>query len=312
MKKSSCASFAERLRQSSRKDKRIIRVMFELTYRCNFHCAHCYVPRIYRNRPELSTSQVFKVLDQLKAAECFYLGFTGGEPLMRSDAMDILSYACRAGFEVALYTNGSLIDADLARALARLRLNKIDITIPGFSSEVFDRVTASRGSRRKVFRAIELLRARRVPLALKSCILADNEAEIPHIAALAREIGAYYRLDDQLSARLDGSRAPLRCRPRRATAHEAKRQDRARAEDLDLCACGIASTQAAITPRGLLKPCLMLESPRCSILKHGLGPAWAKLRREVARLSRKAAASPLTPSAGMTSPCLAEWQLAAR
>jgi pyruvate-formate lyase-activating enzyme len=269
--------------------------MFELTYRCNFECGHCYVPVPYRKRPELATKQVFRILDQLKSAGCFYLGFTGGEPLLRADALAILSYACRSGFEVALYTNGSLIDAPLARELSRLRLNKIDITVPGFSSQVFDRVTRLPGSRQRVFRAIELLHARKVPLALKSCLLPENGNEIPRIKALARSIGAFYRVDDQVSARLDGS-GPLQ-RDGEEPAAKGRR---------DLCVCGIAVTQAAVTPEGFLKPCLMLEDPRVGILKLGLDQAWARLRRGVARLARQAAAAPV----GTAVPCLAEWRLA--
>jgi molybdenum cofactor biosynthesis enzyme MoaA len=269
--------------------------MFELTYRCNFKCDHCYVPLLYRKRPELATRHVFHILDQLKAAGCFYLGFTGGEPLLRSDALPILSYACRSGFEVALYTNGSLIDASLARELARLRLNKIDITVPGFSAQVFDRVTGLPGSRQKVFRAIELLHARKVPLALKSCVLPENPHEIPRIGALARSIGAFYRVNDQLSARLDGS--GLLQREGDGAGAKGRR---------DLCACGIAATQAAVTPQGRLKPCLMLEDPTCDILKLGLDHAWSRLRRGVGRLAHQAAATPL----GTSVPCLAEWRLA--
>jgi MoaA/NifB/PqqE/SkfB family radical SAM enzyme len=201
---------------------------------------------------------------------------------------------------VALYTNGSLIDAAMARELARLRLNKVDITLPGYSSRVFDRVTCSRGLRRRVFGAIDLLRARQVPLAFKSCVLAANEAELPRIAALARRMRAVYRMDDRLTARLDGSRAPMRFGPRPPAAPGA------------LCACGIGSTQAAITPQGQLKPCVMLEHPRCDIRAGGIDRAWARLRREFALLSRKAAAAATDASAAMASPCLAERLLVKR
>jgi hypothetical protein len=132
--------------------------------------------------------------------------------------------------------------------------------------------------------------------------LADNEAEIPRIAAMARRIGAFYRLDDQLSARLDGSLAPLRYRPSGIKKHLGGNEAGARG----LCACGIASTQAAVTPQGRLKPCLMLERPCCGILKHGLGQAWARLRRGIARMSRQADESPVAAA----FPCLAQWRLA--
>ena len=127
MKTQSYNNFWQKIHQSARDKGFPLRVMFELTYRCNFHCQHCYVPQDYRDKKgELETREVFDILDQLKDIGCFYLGFTGGEPFVRGDIMDILWYAKRRGFEVIIYTNGSLIDERIACELADLRPNKVD------------------------------------------------------------------------------------------------------------------------------------------------------------------------------------------
>src|SRR3989338_281853 len=125
--------FWQRINQSARNKGFPLRVMFELTYRCNFLCGHCYVPFNYRKKSELKTKEIFSILDRLKEAGGFYLGFTGGEPFMRQDIMDILWYAKRCGFEVIIYTNGALIDKKMAQELGRLRPNKVDITIPAMT-----------------------------------------------------------------------------------------------------------------------------------------------------------------------------------
>ena len=155
------------------KDKHLpLRVMFELTYRCNFYCQHCYVPLSYRKiseQKELKTKQVLSLLEQLKDIGCFYLGFTGGEPFIREDIMDILWGARRKGFEVLIYTNGSLIDEKIAEQLADLRPNKVDITIPAMSEVSFEAITQMPGSHKKVFNAIDLLYKKGVNLGFKSC-----------------------------------------------------------------------------------------------------------------------------------------------
>src|SRR3989338_2550985 len=141
MENQSYNSFWQRTHKSAREKHFPLRMMFELTYRCNFKCGHCYVPPSYRRKGELKTKEVFSILDELKEVGCFYLGFTGGEPFIRKDIIDILWYAKRKGFEVIIYTNGSLIDENLADELARLKPNKVDITIPALSVDAFERIS---------------------------------------------------------------------------------------------------------------------------------------------------------------------------
>ena len=77
-----------------------------LTYRCNARCVHCYsydVPRM----EELSTDQWFAALDELRSwLGPVFLSITGGEALLRKDALEIAGHAARLGFWVELLTNG--------------------------------------------------------------------------------------------------------------------------------------------------------------------------------------------------------------
>ena len=88
--------FHYRISQAATRHHLPARVMFELTYRCNFACGYCYVPDSFRKKyqkRELNTKQVFYILDQLKEVGCFYLGFTGGEVFLRQDIWTILWHA---------------------------------------------------------------------------------------------------------------------------------------------------------------------------------------------------------------------------
>lgn len=311
MKTQSYDVFWQRIHRSAQTKGFPLRVMFELTYRCNFNCAHCYVPKGYKERPELKTKEVFAILDQLKSIGCFYLGFTGGEMFARQDIMDILWYAKRKGFELILYTNGSLIDKRIADELIRLRPNKIDITIPGMSREVFDKLVGAKGARDKVFKAIELLHKNGVPLGFKTCLLKGNEGEIEEIQKFARSLGALHRLDDTLSARLDGSEEPFEFRGQidgadnepdksaeecsspnneilrlrssalpRSSAQEEGVKTIKNSPTPHLFKCGVGISQAAITPAGELKMCVMIDHPRYEILAgggKGLERAWKRL-----------------------------------
>jgi len=291
-----------------------LRVMFELTYRCNFHCKHCYVPEDYRKYGELKTKEVFLILDQLADIGCFYLGFTGGEPFMRKDILEILWYAKKSGFEIIIYTNGSLIDQKIARQLSLLRLNKVDITIPGLSQKVFESISGVAGSRDKVFNAINSLHKENINLGFKSCVLKQNKNEISQIQKFAHSFAAAHRLDDMLMPSLDGSKEPFKCRG--TLIKNLKLSDRLLAKGhmrrtLDcttqnpyvvdakqlpinqianaqtLFKCGVGVNQAVITPQGELKMCLMIDSPKYEILSRktsqrpSLEDAWKKLKEFV-------------------------------
>jgi len=288
--------FWQRIHKSARDKDFPLRVMFELTYRCNFKCKHCYVPESYKNRKgELKTKDVLAILDQLKDIGCFYLGFTGGEPFIREDIMEIFEYARRSGFEVIIYTNGSFIDEKIASQLQRLKPNKVDITIPAMSKHVFEHISGAAGSRNRVFNAIDILYKKGVNLGFKSCALKDNQHQIKQIQDFAASLGALHRLDDMLSPRLDGSREPYRYRNQKTEVRKQEIEEDCvdikqnirgqRVKTDELFKCGVGRTQAAITPFGELKMCLMIDYPKYKILhiktrnqKLDLKEAWEKLR----------------------------------
>ncbi len=298
MKSQSYYDFWQRIHRTAKNNGSPLRVMFELTYRCNFGCRHCYVPQSYRKYNELKTKEVFSLLDQLKEIGCFYLGFTGGEPFIREDIIEILWYAKRCGFELIIYTNGLLIDEEIVEQLERLRPNKVDITIPAMSKGAFERISGVSGSRDKVFRAIDLLYKKGVNLGFKSCLLKENESEIKEIQNFAASLGALHRLDNMLLPRLDGSKEPYDYRGRLKNTLKATRKNNLEQCDFEsenlipnasdqtritenLFKCGVGRSQVAITPLGELKMCVMIDYPKYKVLKSSLKDAWKKLKELV-------------------------------
>jgi len=291
-------NFWQRIHQSAKVKGFPVRVMFELTYRCNFKCKHCYVPHEYqRSYGELKTKEIFAILEQLKEAGCFYLGFTGGEPFMRKDALDIFRYAKKCGFEIIIYSNGSLIDAKTARVLGELRPNKVDITIPAMTKLAFENITGLAGSHAKVFKAIKLLRKNNVVLGFKSCVLKGNESEIVRIQKFAGSLGALHRLDDMLSPALDGSKEPFRFRGILEGDERMEPESVAEAPDIclpkagrsrvakELFRCGVGMSQAAITPKGELKMCLMIDYPKYMIRDSSFKKSWEKMKGVVKKIT---------------------------
>ena len=142
--------FYQRISSLARRKQIPLKAMFELTYRCNFNCVHCYVVR-EKDKRELTTAEVKEILRQLKAQGCFHIGFTGGEPLMREDIFEILNYAKLLGFRISLLTNGYFIDKSVAKEIASLGigLNRVDISVLGAALKTFEGITKKKGSFRK-------------------------------------------------------------------------------------------------------------------------------------------------------------------
>ncbi|MCJ7638831.1 MAG: radical SAM protein, partial [Euryarchaeota archaeon] len=80
---------------------------FKITHRCNLRCGFC---NVWADKiPDLKTSDVFTVIDNLSRASTFTISFEGGEPLLRKDIGDVLRYTHDCSNYILFTTNGLLI-----------------------------------------------------------------------------------------------------------------------------------------------------------------------------------------------------------
>lgn len=297
---------AQLLKKASRKIFPL-KAMFELTYRCNLKCRHCYVvPNIIAaNREELDTNQAFNILDQLAKAGCLNIGFTGGEPFLRNDIFDILGYAKNKGFNVIVLTNGTLITPEKAEKLKELGLNKIDVSFHTTKEDGFDWFTQAPGTYQKVLRSVRLLRERGVEVYLKSTAMTINKDDMVNIRHLAVErFGAHFRWVPGVTPAWNGGKENLefRLKPheilkvkkdiQKDTEIEFEKLDTLNKENRrpkkskrkrrqikyeQLFRCGAGKTEAVIDPYGNMRPCMDISYPRFDILKSGFNDCWRKI-----------------------------------
>src|SRR6266498_2482328 len=114
-------------------------VSWNLTYRCNLACEHCYLdaggaPQVgtenFADRSELGTEECFRVIDEIAAfaPECLTI-LTGGEPLLRRDILEIVRRAAERGLWVVVGTNGVSITENLARRLAEAGARGLSLSL---------------------------------------------------------------------------------------------------------------------------------------------------------------------------------------
>ena len=181
----------------------------ELTRRCNVDCPYCYVRFARDIRPvdELSLEEIFSLFDQIIDEGCLTLTFTGGEPLLREDFKSIYLYAIRKGLLIIIFTNGTLINREMADFFSRYPPFHIDITVFGATEKTYERVSGKKGTFRQCREAIRLLSNRNISFGLKSVITTLNRDEIEEMKNWAEEMGRGFRFDTLICSQLNGNRS---------------------------------------------------------------------------------------------------------
>ena len=111
-------------------------VVWLITSKCVLDCRHCYAS-LYKLEKDLDALEVFKVLEEAAEIGVEHVHFTGGEPLLRSDMLDILRYALDLGVKASLFTNLMVLNEETAEKLSRLEI-LIYTSLEGSNKEAFE------------------------------------------------------------------------------------------------------------------------------------------------------------------------------
>ncbi len=164
-------------------------VIWNLIRRCNLTCTHCYaLSADHDYAGELSTAEVFAVMDDLKAFKVPALILSGGEPLLRPDLFDIAARAKAMGFHTSLSSNGTLVDADCADRIAAAGFDYVGVSLDGLRDR-HDQFRRLAGAFDRSLAGLRLLRARGVKLGLRFTMTALNAADLPALLQLMRDEG---------------------------------------------------------------------------------------------------------------------------
>jgi 12,18-didecarboxysiroheme deacetylase len=162
-------------------------VVFNATRACNLKCIHCYAQADGGVAPdELTTDEVFRVIDDLADFGAPVILFSGGEPLVRPDVFDLAAYAIDRGMRAVFSTNGTLITRAVADRLKGLGLSYVGISLDGLE-EAHDKFRRVPGSFRRALAAVDNCQAAGLKVGLRFTIFKDNAAEIPGIFDLLED-----------------------------------------------------------------------------------------------------------------------------
>ena len=177
--------------------KQVLRLLFwESTIRCNLTCAHCR--RLESDEAadkDLTTDQAKEVIEQLedlgrKQAMMPVLVFSGGEPLCREDLFELVGQAKSLGIVPALATNGTLIDAAVAKIIKDSGIARVAVSLDGATAEVHDKLRQLEGSFERAVEGIGHLHDKNVPFQVNITLTRHNAGQLEDVYELSKSLGA--------------------------------------------------------------------------------------------------------------------------
>ena len=165
-------------------------LLAELTYACPLQCPYCSNPLNYAHiNDELSTEDWKRVLKQSREMGAVQLGFSGGEPLLRSDLIELVQYAHQLGYYSNLITSGYSMDETKIIALKKAGLDHIQISLQASSQELNDYIAGTESFEQKKTVA-KLVKKHGYPMVLCVVLHRANIHQMKDILEMAIELEA--------------------------------------------------------------------------------------------------------------------------
>lgn len=182
--------------------------IFELTYRCNLYCKHCYIPQRLKKIKELSVEKLKQTIYEISTLGGLYIVFTGGEPLLKEEIFQLIKFAKRLNFVVILFSNGSMITQDVAKKLKDTDVDRVEISIYG-PENVHNRFVGVEVFT-KIISAVEHLRKYGIDVCLKTVLMKFNFNFYEYIKTLAEKLNVKLKVDYVVTVKNDGDTSPLK------------------------------------------------------------------------------------------------------
>lgn len=162
-------------------NKRLLSLMLELTYSCQFKCPFCY--NVRKNKGDyLNLKDYEKILKEGKEEGGIFLTLTGGEPTLNKIFFKICKIANDLSWSIRIKSNGYEWNEDFVKRLKEeVDPFSIDLSIHSIRKETFERVTGIRGSFESFIKTIENLKKYKIRMRLKFPVTKINENEIEEV-----------------------------------------------------------------------------------------------------------------------------------
>ncbi len=163
-------------------------VVWNMTQRCNLKCLHCYAHAVdAKGKDDISFENAKIMIDDLAAYGAPVMLFSGGEPFVREDLVDLAKHATSKGMRAVVSTNGTLISKEKAKELKSVGLSYVGISMDGGES-IHDTFRGVPGSFKRMIQGVENCKAEGLKVGLRFTINKKNVSEVPILFDLLRDL----------------------------------------------------------------------------------------------------------------------------
>ena len=200
--------------KATEEDGVMVDATFELTYRCQAQCIHCYNPGATRNDSEhsgrgdlkeLTLDDYKRVIDDLCAHGLVSAGITGGDPFMHPYAWQIIEYLYQHDIATTILTNGMGI-VGKEKQLADYFPYLVQCSIYSGEAEVHDKITRKKGSWQRTIGVMDKLHSLGVPLDVACPLMQTNLKSYFGVKPYIQKYGSSKGFDVQLTDSIDGDK----------------------------------------------------------------------------------------------------------
>ncbi len=164
-------------------------VVWDVTYACNLRCKHCYASAGKAREDELTDEEALDLVDRLSNMGVTIIAFSGGEPLVRKNILDLARRAHENGMYVSIATNGTLITKEKARQLKEAGVDYLQISLDGSTAETHDDFRGIPGAFERTIKGIKNAVAEGFFVNIATTATKANMEEMPAIIDLCNDMG---------------------------------------------------------------------------------------------------------------------------
>lgn len=290
---------------------------FELLPICNMDCKMCYIRmspnEMHQQGTPLSVNDWLRIGKEAATSGCMFLLLTGGEPLLYPDFLKLYEGLRYLGIIIALNTNGTLIDKQIAETFKYNQPRRVNISLYGASDNTYKELCGNPKGFTQVMNGIHLLLDAGVQVKINFTPTPQNYHDLEKVIEITENLNIpistpTYMFPPERKPGEISSHSINRLTPQQAAQEQLKvirighpyladyinyiketLEDIKETEEEEvappgglLCTAGISSFW--VNWKGEISPCGMLQKPARSLKEHSFKEGWEAIKTETKQI----------------------------
>jgi len=166
----------------------------QITGKCQADCEHCSAARhMYKGRPDMTTEQWKGVIRQIEDIGVVNIVFTGGEPLVRQDIFELISWVRKDESNAMMFSNGLLLDDERVKKLTDAGLFAINVSLDSPNPEEHDKMRRVPGCFDKAVAGLQRAKDAGIIVGISTYATPERlrSGQVRQMVELAQSIGVH-------------------------------------------------------------------------------------------------------------------------